>query len=83
MTGALESAENRSLEYLEEVDARREEARRAEERREARKYFPYTDQLPGQRIGQLVDRVDGVDRAPVNTPIVASSGAAKGKDKAA
>jgi hypothetical protein len=83
MTGAMQGVNDRAREFLEKVDERRDSEREMNERREAKKYFPYTDQHPGQRIGQSVDRVNGVDRAPLHTPFVAATNEPKSKGKVA
>jgi hypothetical protein len=83
MTGAMQGVNSRSRDIFSDIDSRREQQKEVQERREAKKYFPYSDQLPGQKVGQLLDRLNGVDRAPGSTPVVASSDQPKGKSKAA
>ncbi len=83
MTGVMQGVNDRSRDIFADINDRRDQQKEFEERREAKKYSPYSDQLPGQKVGQLLDRLNGVDRAPVSTPVSGSSDQPKGKGKAA
>lgn len=62
MGKAMQSVSDRARDIFDDLDSRRERSDDIRERTEARKYFPYSDTLPGQRLGQNVDRNEVMDR---------------------
>ncbi|MBN8532954.1 MAG: hypothetical protein J0L51_02575 [Rhizobiales bacterium] len=62
MTKSMQGVSDRAREIFEDLDSRRDRNEEVRERNEARKYFPYSDAMPGQRLGQNLDRNEVMDR---------------------
>lgn len=79
MGKAMQGVSDRVREIYDDMDSRRDQLNEFRERSEARKYFPYSDMMPGKRLGQNVDRNEVMDKgdAPNARPDVKPD-AAKG-----
>jgi hypothetical protein len=80
MGKAMQGVNDRAREIFDDLDSRRDRNEEVRERNEARKYFPYSDTMPGQRLGQNLDRNEVMDRgaSPASTQPSAKSGSGNG-----
>lgn len=62
MTKSMQGVSERARDIFDELDSRRDRNEDIRERSEARKYFPYSDAMPGQRLGQNLDRNEVMDQ---------------------
>jgi hypothetical protein len=79
MGKAIQGVSDRARDIFKDIDSRRDQLNEFRERSEARKYFPYSDVMPGKRLGQNFDRNEMMDQSgPSNARPDVKPDAAKG-----